>query len=149
MSCALGAWCRNRKVNRNQLTVYIFLLSCVIGWVLMSCALGLVSITTACSGDKITGFGGLVSNPQDVYQEKPDHNVHLCHWLGAPVMCSTGPVLKPQCEPGTKPAHNIHFLIPCHWLGAHVICCKGVLQKPQGEPGSKPIKMYSSLPGKG
>ena len=109
----------------------------------MSCALGLVSITTACSGDKITGFGGLVSNPQDVYQEKPDHNVHLCHRLEAPVMCSRGPVSKPQCAPGLKLAHNTFSR-----LRAHVICCKGLLSKPQGEPGSKPITIYSfSIPG--
>ena len=36
----------------------------------------------------------------------------LVSLAGAHVICSRGLVLKPQGEPGTKPAHNAHFLIP-------------------------------------
>ena len=127
VSCALGAWCRNRKVYRVQSQLTVF----------SQCTFSLFLCHWL---------------EQCIIFPFP------CHWLRAHVMCSGDLVLKPQGEPGTKPAHNAYFLhpwdigwelmsgalaawcrkhqvnpgqnqltmhifcIPGHWLGAHVMC---------------------------
>ena len=50
-----------------------------------------------------------------------------------------GRVMKPQGEPGTKPAHNAHFL-HSRVIGWKLMSCVlgVVVSKPQGEPGTKP-----------
>ena len=72
------------------------------------CLIGLVA-HLRCSGV-------LVPKLQDepVQVTKPAHNAQFslfpCHWLGTYVMCCEGLVSKPAGEPGSKPAHNVHFL---------------------------------------
>ena len=54
-------------------------------------------------------------------------------------MCSGGVVSKPQGEPGSKPAHNAHFL-HSRVIGRELMSCVlgVVVSKPQGELGTKP-----------
>ena len=72
MSCALGAWYRNHKVNRIQNQLILYMLSCHVPW-------------------------------SHRVNQRPKSSSHctfsLCHG-------SKGLVSTPQPEPGTKPAHN-------------------------------------------
>ena len=54
-------------------------------------------------------------------------------------MCFGGGVMKPQGEPGAKPAHNAHFL-HSRVIGWELMSCAFGMwcPKPQGEPGTKP-----------
>ena len=105
MSCAVGARCRNRPVNRaqNQLITYIF-----------SIPVSLVgSSHVMCSRS-------LVSTPQRVAGTKPAHDAQFSlfprHWrLGAHVMwsrawCRSHKVTGCRNQLTT---HNIYFLHPC------------------------------------
>ena len=89
---------------------------------------------------------GLVSNQYETGAQNISQYTFSpfpCHYLESHVMCSGDLVLKPQGEPGTKPAHNAHFLHP--WVigwelmsGALAAWCR----KHQVNPGQNQLTMH-------
>ena len=97
MSGALGIGCRNhkRKRKQNQLRLFIVSIPVSLAWSeLRSGALG-----TWWQNHKVNK-----TSSQSTFSSFP------CHWLGAHIRDSGGPVSQPQGELGTKPAHNANFL---------------------------------------
>ena len=67
--------------------------------------------------------------------------------IGSELMsCALGAWWKPQGEPGTKPAHNLHLQHFCV-TGWELMPCVlgGVVSKPQGEAGPKPAQAVHFL----
>ena len=102
---------RNRKVNRgqNQLTMYIFSISVLLAG--SSCQNHQVKR----GQNQLTLF--IFSNPVVLVGSK----------LMSCVLAEL--VSNPQGEPGSKPAHNVHFFIPgsLAWR-----CSGGLVSKPRG-----------------
>ena len=109
VSCALGAWCRNLKVYwvQDQLTVFsqctfsLFLCHWLEQCIIFPFPCYWLRAHVMCSTTRLTG---------DKTSSQCTFSPSLGHWLGAHVRCSGGLVSKAPGEPGTKPAHNAHFL---------------------------------------